>query len=194
MIQLFVCRYVEIIIVRVISLMSKNSLNTRKSRSLSLYWPLQSRIASKWQTRLYLAKFFKMPKLRCNYVKQRMPVNDKLDDFWLNFSRCLNSDATMWKAKNVVICLFLVWQAIQSFIVSDQVRLSGTSSEMLRNILARLAAIGTDYIQLNKFATHHRGHSAGLVLQAFLGALQNYLQCYRATVLSVEGLYGIAMP
>lgn len=65
---------------------------------------------------------------------------------------------------------------------------------MLRNVLARLAAMGTDYIQLNKFATHHRGHSAGLVLQAFLGALQNYLQCYRATVLSVEGLYGIAMP
>ena len=78
---------------------------------------------------------------------------------------------------------------MQSFIVSDQVRLSGTSPEMLRNILARLAAIGTDYIQLNKFATHHRGHSAGLVLQAFLGALQSYLQCYRATVLSVEGLY-----
>ncbi|XP_022783914.1 gamma-tubulin complex component 6-like [Stylophora pistillata] len=75
---------------------------------------------------------------------------------------------------------------VQSFIVSDQVRLSGTSPEMLRNILARLAAIGTDYIQLNKFATHHRGHSAGLVLQAFLGALQSYLQCYRATVLSVE--------
>ncbi|PFX29663.1 Gamma-tubulin complex component 6 [Stylophora pistillata] len=77
---------------------------------------------------------------------------------------------------------------VQSFIVSDQVRLSGTSPEMLRNILARLAAIGTDYIQLNKFATHHRGHSAGLVLQAFLGALQSYLQCYRATVLSVEGI------
>ena len=48
--------------------------------------------------------------------------------------------------------------------------------------------MGTDYIQLNKFATHQRGHSAGLVLQAFLGALQNYLHCYRATVLSVEGL------
>jgi len=59
---------------------------------------------------------------------------------------------------------------------------------MLRNILARLAAMGTDYIQLNKFATHQRAHSAGLVLQAFLGALQNYLQCYRAAVLSVEGL------
>ena len=66
--------------------------------------------------------------------------------------------------------------------------MSGTSPEMLRNILARMAAIGTDYIQLNKFATHQRGHSAGLVLQAFLGAVRNYLQCYRATVLSVQGL------
>lgn len=49
--------------------------------------------------------------------------------------------------------------------------------------------MGTDYIQLNKFATHQRAHSAGLVLQAYLGALQNYLQCYRAAVLSVNGLY-----
>jgi len=57
---------------------------------------------------------------------------------------------------------------------------------MLHNVLAQLAAMGTDYIQLNKFATHQRAHSAGLVLQAYLGALQNYLQCYRAAVLSVE--------
>lgn len=67
--------------------------------------------------------------------------------------------------------------------------MSGTSPEMLHNVLAQLAAMGTDYIQLNKFATHERAHSAGLVLQAYLGALQNYLQCYRAAVLSVEGLY-----
>ena len=69
--------------------------------------------------------------------------------------------------------------------------MSGTSPELLRNILAQLAAMGTDYIQLNKFATHQRAHSAGLVLQAYLGALQNYLQCYRAAVLSVEGLYAL---
>jgi len=60
---------------------------------------------------------------------------------------------------------------------------------MLHNILAQMAAMGTDYIQLNKFATHQRAHSAGLVLQAYLGALQNYLQCYRAAVLSVNGSY-----
>lgn len=60
---------------------------------------------------------------------------------------------------------------------------------MLNNVLARLSAMGTDYIQLNKFATHHRGQAAGLVLQAFLGAVQNYLHCYRATVLSVDGKY-----
>ena len=53
--------------------------------------------------------------------------------------------------------------------------------------------MGTDYIQLNKFATHHRGQTAGLVLQAFLGALQNYLQCYRATVLSVDGMYSFRL-
>lgn len=79
------------------------------------------------------------------------------------------------------------FQVTHSFRVSDQIRLSGTSPEMLGSILARLAAMGTDYIQLNKFATHQRGHTAGLVLQALLGALQNYLQCYRATVLSVNG-------
>ena len=60
---------------------------------------------------------------------------------------------------------------------------------MLASILARMAATGTDYIQLNKFATHQRGHTAGLVLQAFLGALQNYLHCYRAAVLSVNGKF-----
>ena len=60
---------------------------------------------------------------------------------------------------------------------------------MLGSVLARLAAVGTDYIQLNKFATHQRGQAAGLVLQAFLGALKNYLQCYRAAVLSVNGNY-----
>ena len=80
-------------------------------------------------------------------------------------------------------------QAAQCFNVNEQVRLSGTSPEMIRSVLTRLAVMGTDYIQLNKFATHQRGQTAGLVLQAFLGALQNYLQCYRATVLSVNGKF-----
>ncbi|XP_015749218.1 PREDICTED: gamma-tubulin complex component 6-like [Acropora digitifera] len=81
---------------------------------------------------------------------------------------------------------FLFDKQTFSFHVSKHIRLSGTSPEMLSNVLARLSAMGTDYIQLNKFATHHRGQAAGLVLQAFLGAVQNYLHCYRATVLSVD--------
>ena len=84
---------------------------------------------------------------------------------------------------------FVWFQLTFSFHVSKHIRLSGTSPEMLSNVLARLSTMGTDYIQLNKFATHHRGQTAGLVLQAFLGALQNYLHCYRATVLSVDGKY-----
>ena len=65
---------------------------------------------------------------------------------------------------------------------------------MLGGVLARLASAGTDYIQLNKFATHERGRTAGLVLQTFLGALQNYLQCYRAAVLSVNGKVNVNEP
>ncbi|XP_068759529.1 gamma-tubulin complex component 6-like isoform X2 [Montipora capricornis] len=108
-----------------------------------------------------------------------------------SLSRDMVSMVTLIKdAINVLIGVpsktFLLDKVTLSFHVSRQVRLSGISPEMLGNILARLAAMGTDYIQLNKFATHHRGQTAGLVLQAFLGALQNYLQCYRATVLSVD--------
>ena len=101
-----------------------------------------------------------------------------------HFCVCLRMPKT---GKNVLI--FFDWQAAQCFNVNEQVRLSGTSPEMIRSILTRLAVMGTDYIQLNKFATHQRGQTAGLVLQAFLGALQNYLQCYRATVLSVNGKF-----
>ncbi|KAJ7388874.1 hypothetical protein OS493_035214 [Desmophyllum pertusum] len=49
-----------------------------------------------------------------------------------------------------------------------------------------MAAIGTDLYSAQQVCNSPTGHSAGLVLQAFLGAVRNYLQCYRATVLSVQ--------
>ena len=78
-------------------------------------------------------------------------------------------------------------QVSQSFRVTDRVRTTGVSPETLQSILSKLAAIGADYIQLNRFANHQRGQTAGKVLRSFLRALQNYLQCYRTTVLSLEG-------
>ena len=65
--------------------------------------------------------------------------------------------------------------------------MSGCSPETLRSTLTKLADIGTDYMRVNKFANHHNP-AGGLVLQAFRGALLNLLHCYRAVVLSVDGM------
>ena len=68
----------------------------------------------------------------------------------------------------------------------SNVRTSGCSPEIIQSTLSKLAVIGTDYIRVNKFANHHNP-AGGLVLQAFRGALQNLLHCYRAVMLSVDG-------
>lgn len=70
--------------------------------------------------------------------------------------------------------------------MNPDVRLSGCSPELIQNVLSKLAAIGTDYVRLVRFI-HRESQSGGLVLQAFLGGLRNYLQCYRGAVLSVNG-------
>ena len=74
-----------------------------------------------------------------------------------------------------------------SIVVNPQLRLSGCSPEALNSCLATLAAIGSDYRWVNGLA-HEEISEAGLVLQAFSGALEKFLQCYRSIVLSIEGI------
>jgi hypothetical protein len=84
--------------------------------------------------------------------------------------------------QNDLIC----FQESLGFTVNVDVRLSGCSPELIHNLLSKLAVMGTDYVHLVRFI-NKESQSGGLVLQAFLGGLRNYLQCYRATILSVNG-------
>ncbi|EDO39038.1 predicted protein [Nematostella vectensis] len=81
---------------------------------------------------------------------------------------------------------FLLDKDSVDFIVNDTVRLSGCSPDLLHDGLRKLASIGTDYFHVASFSRDEAQQSGGLVMQAFLGSIKSYLQCYRAVVLSIK--------
>ena len=80
------------------------------------------------------------------------------------------------------------FQTDQCFSFREGLYITGLSAEALQNLLDDFLACGMYYYRLNIFSTPpvlDSFYKAGLTYNAFLGAIRNYLQYYRATVLSI---------
>ncbi|XP_077025346.1 LOW QUALITY PROTEIN: gamma-tubulin complex component 6 [Tamandua tetradactyla] len=87
----------------------------------------------------------------------------------------------------VVSATFPLCQPSQAFVVKPGIFVSGVSPESVSSLLSEVATYGTCYSRLSRFSLQPAlgsSHSRGLVFQAFSSGLRQYLQYYRACVLS----------
>ncbi|XP_065674237.1 gamma-tubulin complex component 6 isoform X2 [Hydra vulgaris] len=79
-----------------------------------------------------------------------------------------------------------------TFVPALNYRCSGYSAEAINGVMLKFAAVGTSYCRLNKFCLYYAENSllyqnGGLVLKAFVNAMNNVLSSYWSAIFITEG-------